>query len=165
MWTAQVWSASVRSLRSVVRLGDLPSILTVASFTDLNYVAYLEKWGKSQGARGSVGSQIALQKPLAEDITHYSWRKTADQDFSVISNDSLGRPTVVAMRSQRRFTLANEIWGGLCFTEWKYHISEFLFVFQGCVYMNPKFTKCEYTRPRPSVLAVILHILFLSILC
>lgn len=40
---AQVWSASVRSLRSVVRLGDLPSILTVASFTDLNYVAYLEK--------------------------------------------------------------------------------------------------------------------------
>lgn len=40
---AQVWSASVRSLRSVVRLGDLPSILAVASFTDLNYVAYLEK--------------------------------------------------------------------------------------------------------------------------
>lgn len=99
VWTAQVWSTSVRSQRSVVGLGDLPSMLNCSQFYSPKLYGRLGKIRKSQGVRGRFASRIPLQgcsadcpQPLAEDITYYCWGSTADWEFSVIRTETQTRP-------------------------------------------------------------------------
>lgn len=121
-----MWSASVRSLRSVVALGDLPSVLNCSQLYSPKLCgrAWKNKGG-SQRVRGRIASRILLQKlqrgpSLATCCRHNTllWKKNSGLGvFCHLRSDRLGRPTAVATRRGRGFTRADEKLVRSCFIE------------------------------------------------